>query len=138
VSVRGVALSAGTHLRPLAPWARTGDGRIVFGPIESPTPGSGLHQCAMCHAECVVPVWWESVDDERWHMLLRCGACGTFRDVTAADDVAHAYERDIERGMKEIRATLDRIDRDRMSAQADAFVAALQRDLIDAGDFARR
>jgi hypothetical protein len=85
----------------------------------------------------VVPVWWESVDDDRWHMLLRCGACGTFRDVVATDAVAHAYERDVDRGATEIRATLTRLDRARMSAQADAFAAALQRDLIDAGDFAR-
>jgi hypothetical protein len=108
----------------------------VFGPPATPAPGSGLHQCAVCHAECVVPVWWESFGDDRWHMLLRCGACGTFRDVIAADDVAHAYERDIDRGTREIRAALDRMDRDRMSVQADAFAAALQRDLIDAGDFA--
>jgi hypothetical protein len=90
----------------------------------------------MCHAECVVPVWWESVGEHQWHMLLRCGACGTYRDVTAPDDVAQAYERDVNRGVKEIRTAVDRMDRDRMSDQADAFVAALQLDLIDAGDFA--
>ena len=113
-----------------------GDGRTVFGPIGTRAPGSGLHQCALCHAEAVVPVWWESVGDDRWHMLLRCGACGTFRDVTVGDDVAHAYERDIERGTREIRAELERLDRDRMEVQAVAFAEALQRDLIDAGDFA--
>jgi hypothetical protein len=85
----------------------------------------------------VVPVWWESVDDDRWHMLLRCGACGTFRDVIAADAVALAYEQDIDRGAAEIRTVLTRLDRARMSAQVDAFAAALQRDLIDAADFAR-
>jgi len=121
----------------VAPATCTGDGRIVFGSIGTPAPGSGLHQCALCHAECVVPVWWESVGDDRWHMLLRCGACGTYRDVTAGDDVAQAYERDIERGTSQIRAALERMDRDRMAVQAVAFVAALQRDLIDAGDFAR-
>ena len=87
-----------------------------------PAPGSGLHQCAVCHAECVVPVWWESVGGDRWQMLLRCGACGTFRDVVAADAVAQAYERDLERGTKEIRAAVNRMDRERMCAQADAFV----------------
>ena len=109
----------------------------MFGPIGSPAPGSGLHQCALCHAECVVPVWWESVGEERWHLLLRCGACGTFRDVTAPDDVAQAYERDVDRGMQEIRATLEGLERERMTAETATFVAALQRDLIGAEDFAR-
>jgi hypothetical protein len=110
----------------------------VFGslPGPCPAPGSGLHQCAFCRADSVVPVWWEDLDDERWHMLLRCGECGTYRDVVATDDVALAFERDLERGAAEIRAALARIDRARMATQADAFIAALRRDLIDAGDFA--
>jgi hypothetical protein len=81
---------------------------------------------------------WESVHEEHWHMVLRCGACGTYREVTVGDDVARAFERDLDRGMSEIRAALQRIDRDRMVIQADAFAIALQRDLIDAADFARR
>ncbi|HKG62990.1 MAG TPA: hypothetical protein VKB28_02895 [Solirubrobacteraceae bacterium] len=110
----------------------------MFGRSVTPPPGCGLHQCALCHADCVVPVWWESVDEDRWRMLLRCGACDTYRDVTASDDVAHAYERDLGRGMREIHIAVERMDRDRMAHQTDAFVAALQRDLIDAGDFAGR
>jgi hypothetical protein len=110
----------------------------VFGSSRTPPPGSGLHQCALCHADCVVPVWWESVDEDRWRMLLRCGACGTYRELTAPDDVAHAYERDLGHGMREISIAVERMDRDRMADQTDAFVAALQRDLIDAGDFAGR
>jgi len=110
----------------------------VFGRSATPPPGSGLHQCALCHADCVVPVWWESVGEDRWHMLLRCGACDTYRELTARDDVARAYERDLGHGLREIRARLEKMDRDRMADQTAAFVAALQRDLIDAGDFAGR
>ena len=110
----------------------------MFPPRRSctPAPGSGLHQCAVCHAECVVPVMWESVDEKHWHMVLRCGACGTYREVTVGDDVARAFERDLDRGTTEIRAALQKVDRDRMVIQADAFAIALQRDLIDAADFA--
>ena len=136
MSERGCGPLRRTHPRAVAPCTGIRDGRSVFGPVGTPAPGSGLHQCGLCHAEAVVPVWWESVGDDRWQMLLRCGACGTFRDVTAGDDVAHAYERDIERGMRQIRAELERLDRDRMEVQAVAFAEALRRDLIDAGDFA--
>ena len=69
-------------------------------------------------------------------MLLRCGACGTYRDVTAPDDVAQAYERDVNRGVGEIQAALDRLERERMAIESAAFVAALHQDLIDAEDFA--
>jgi len=104
----------------------------------TPPPGSGLHQCRICHDDYVVPVWWEEVDGERWHMLLRCAQCDTYRDVIVVNDVAKAYERDLARGMAEIEATLDRSDRARMAEEVDVFVAALQRDLIDAADFVPR
>src|SRR5215210_2715567 len=92
VSAQGCGPLGGTHLRPVAPRTCTGDRRVVFAPRKTPAPGSGLHQCALCRAECVVPVWWESVDDERWHMLLRCGACDTYRDLTVTNGVARAFE----------------------------------------------
>ena len=101
----------------------------------TPPPGSGLHQCCLCHDDYVVPVWWEEVDDEQWHMLLRCAQCETYRDVTVGNDVAAAYEQDLERGRSEIAASLKRSDRARMLAELPVLIAALERDLIDAGDF---
>ena len=100
------------------------------------TPGSGLHLCSLCHAESVVPVWWESVDDARWRLILRCGECESFREIVVGDDLVHAFERDLERGAGEIRATLDRLDRERMAVQVNALIIALRCDLIDAADFA--
>jgi hypothetical protein len=101
----------------------------------TPPPGSGLHQCRLCHDDFVVPVWCEEVDDERWHVLLRCAQCETYRDVTVGNDVAVAYERDLERGRVEIAASLNRSDRARMLAELPVLIAALERDLIDAADF---
>ena len=85
-----------------------------------------------------MPVWWEEADDEHWHMLLRCAQCETYRDVVVGDELAKAYELDLQRGMDEIAATLKQVDRDRMAAEVDVFIAALGHDLIDAGDFAPR
>lgn len=74
----------------------------------TPPPGSGLHQCRVCYDDFVVPVWWEAVDDEQWHMLLRCAQCETYREVEVADDAARVYERDLALGMAEIAAALER------------------------------
>jgi hypothetical protein len=111
-----------------------GEARIVFA-RRTPPPGSGLHQCRLCHDDYVVPVWWEEADDRHWHMLLRCAQCETYLEVTVPDDVAGAYERDLERGRAEIAASLKRSDRARMLAELPVLIAALERDLIDAGDF---
>jgi len=103
----------------------------------SPPPGSDLHLCRVCHEDYVVPVWWEEIDDECWHMLLRCAQCETYREVEATNDVAKAYDRDLHRGMTVIAASLERSERERMATEVSAFIAALERDLIDPADFAR-
>jgi hypothetical protein len=102
----------------------------------TPPPGSGLHLCAYCHEDYVVPVWYEDLEEQGWHLLLRCGQCETYRAIVVADDVAEAYERDLDRGAAQIRRALAELDGARMAAQVEAFVAALGRDLIDADDFA--
>lgn len=103
---------------------------------QTPPPGSGLHQCAYCHDDYVVPVWFEDLDEQGWHLLLRCGQCETYRAIVVSDDVAHAYERDLQRGAAQIRAAVEELDAARMTVQVAAFIVALERDLIDAEDFA--
>jgi hypothetical protein len=83
-----------------------------------------------------MPVSWDKQDDGRWKILLRCPECETYRNVVVADDVAKRYELDFERAKAEIAATVKRLDRLRMIAMLDTFIAALDRDLIDAADFA--
>jgi hypothetical protein len=81
--------------------------RIVFA-RRTPSSGPGLHECRLCHDDYVVPVWWDALEGDRWHMLLRCAQCETYREVVVADDVARVYERDLERGIAEIAAALER------------------------------
>jgi hypothetical protein len=77
-----------------------------------------------------VPVEAEALDHGRWDLRLRCGQCGTYRDVVKR------YDLDLQRGIAEIAAALERHDHERMTAEAQVFIAALQHDIIDAGDFA--
>jgi hypothetical protein len=99
---------------------------------------TGLDRCALCRDDYVVPVWWETAGEDHWHMLLRCGECGTYRDLVVENAVAKAFEQDLDRGAAPLRTTLEALDRERMAVQTDAFIAALRCDLIDAGDFAGR
>lgn len=106
----------------------------MFGRRRHP-PGAGLHECPLCEDDFVVPVEAEALEHGRWDLRLRCGQCGTYRDIVVSDDVAKRYDLDLQRGMSEIASSLRRQDRDRMAAEARVFIAALEHDLIDAVDF---
>ena len=104
----------------------------------TPPPGTGLQVCSRCHADHVHPVEWCEADDEHWWMLLRCGACADEREVTVGDDVAKRYGEDLDASQREIEQAVERLDHERMEGEAEIFAQALERDLIDAGDFTRR
>jgi hypothetical protein len=110
----------------------------VFQRHRQPPPGTGLQVCPVCHADFVVPVWWEDLEGNRLRLLLRCGECGTHHDITVAGDVADRFEKDYMRVLESMAATVERLDREHMQVQASAFATALAQDLIDAGDFGAR
>jgi hypothetical protein len=99
-------------------------------------PHLRLELCGVCGRDFVNPVDWEPVELERWWILLRCGECGTWRDVTVTNAVAQRYDVELNRRAVGLAATLDRMDRERMLGQAEAMTIALELGLIDAADFA--
>ena len=90
-----------------------------------------------CHADLVHPAEWHESGDEHWWMLLRCGACGTAREVVVTNEVAERYGRDLDAAQAEMARAAHALDVERMAAEAETFAEALERDLIDADDFAR-
>ena len=98
---------------------------------------SRLVLCVGCHADYVNPVSWHELSETHWWMRLRCGECGHVRELDVTDEEARRFERDLDLGVKQIAAALFRLDRERMIADSDAITAALERDLIDPGDFSR-
>jgi hypothetical protein len=81
-----------------------------------PWAGSGLHSCPGCRASFVCPVQWRLVSggDEVW-MLLRCGQCQTWREVTVPTRVAERFSADFELAQSQIRAALGDLERERMA-----------------------
>ena len=68
---------------------------------------------------------------------MRCAECGTSREVTVTDAEAERYDDELAAGTRTLMRELRKLERARMAAEVDAFVAALQRDLIEPADFAR-
>jgi hypothetical protein len=96
-----------------------------------------LETCGMCLRDFVNPVDWEPVGDTHWWMLLRCGACDTWRETTVTNEIASRYDLELDRRMEVIVRALERIDMRRMAADVETMIQALRRGLVDAADFAR-
>ena len=101
----------------------------------APAPRPQLGDCARCGAEMVVPVDWREEGDLAWWMSLRCGACGAREQRVVPNAEAERFGQRLDAAAAEIAAAADRLDRERLGDEADAFGAALARDLIDARDF---
>jgi hypothetical protein len=103
----------------------------------SPAATEGrLIDCVACGTDYVCAVDWEETDDVHWWIRLRCGACGTVREVVVADDDAGQLDRALSVHTAMMERALAQLDRERMVADIDVFVAALDRDLIDPSSFA--
>lgn len=105
--------------------------------MRSITTRDGLHRCPQCRRPFACPMEWETAGDDHWLIQLRCGACGEWREVLATNEEASAFDVVLDRQCDEIGRALKRIELEEMRAGLDAFVGALDHDLIDASDFAR-
>ena len=70
-----------------------------------------LVECEHCGREFVVPVAWVDLDTERWWVRLRCGECGSNREVVLENEEARRYEAQVDRGAREIARILFRVGR---------------------------
>ena len=102
------------------------------------SPDSELIVCLTCGSDFVSPIEWGPHDEVNWWMRLRCGECDDVREAVVSQEVANRYDRALDRTIEPIVATLTRLDRERMTAEVEAFTTALRLDLFDAGDFAAR
>ncbi|HEY1853956.1 MAG TPA: hypothetical protein VGG40_05150 [Solirubrobacterales bacterium] len=98
-----------------------------------------LHQCPRCGSGMVQPLAWEPAGDRTsWRVWRRCPECGWRGDAVHAEAAIEAYDEQLDRGAHALLAELRELQRENMAAMAEAFVVALDADLIGADDFARR
>ena len=110
-------------------WLRRSGGR------ERVETTRGLEQCPACGEEFVHPVTWTESGPADWWLLLRCGACDSWRDVVASNHAVAAFDRLLDEHMHMIRTAAEKLARESLAAQADTFRAALRLDLLTADDF---
>lgn len=79
---------------------------------------------------------WETFGDDHWSMSMRCGQCGNWLETTVTNKVAAEMDVALDRQQAVIAAAADALELERMSREAESFISALQRDLINANDFA--
>jgi hypothetical protein len=94
--------------------------------------------CPACRADAVAVVTLHEHGRDHWWLQLRCGECGAWRVTVLDEQAADRFQRDYETHISLIEKDAERLDRERMELEADVFAQALERDLIDAADFARR
>ena len=96
-----------------------------------------LDVCPRCGSDFVHPVHWEEADEAHMWVRLRCGQCEHSSEGNFRDEVLDRFDRRLDKAAAQIAAEADRLHRHWRTTEADTFAAALDRDLIDGGDFAR-
>jgi hypothetical protein len=109
--------------------------RTAFTPAAAPGCRDDAFACMFCCRRFVCPLDWGAVDDDHWWVQSRCGECGVWSEVLLTNAQAARLDRELDGQQELIRRAAARLEAERMEAQADAFIGALQRDLIDASDF---
>jgi hypothetical protein len=94
-----------------------------------------LDTCFECGQGFVYPFDWSESGPADWWLHLRCGACGTCREVVASNCAVEEFDRQLDAEMNVIDAAARRLERESFLAQADSFGAALRLDLLSADDF---
>lgn len=80
---------------------------------------------------------WEPEGDEHWTIDLRCGDCGYCWNRVVPNSRAARFDVELNRDQAVLRRSLQRLDHERMTAEVEAFCAALARDLVEPADFVR-
>ncbi len=97
-----------------------------------------LHICPECGSRLVQPTCWEQTGNRsHWRIWRRCPECEWFSQGVHDELEIDAFDEQLDQGAHELADELRSLEHSNMTAMADAFVAALDADLIGADDFAR-
>jgi hypothetical protein len=106
----------------------------------APRPRGAEHDgdlcvCGTCDSRLVQPIDWSLVGRTHWRVTLQCPNCGWVGTGVFDQDTVDRFDRELDRGTRELAATLARVTRACMEAELELFAHALQTDLILPSDF---
>jgi len=88
---------------------------------DAETAATRLDLCSECGEGFVYPVSWIESGVADWWLHLRCGNCGTVRDVVASNYAVEAFDRLLDGEMEMIEAAAERLERESFVLSADDF-----------------
>ena len=103
-------------------------------PCES-TCDPDLSLCGGCGSKLVQPIDWSRVGRTHWRVTLRCPGCEWSGTGVFTQEAVDRFDRELDRGMRQLQSTLTRVSRACMEAEIAAFSHALETDLIVPFDF---
>jgi hypothetical protein len=83
--------------------------------------GVRLDLCSECGQGFVYPLSWSESGAADWWLHLRCGGCGTVREVVASNCAVEAFDRLLDGEMEMIEAAAERLERESFVLSADDF-----------------
>ena len=101
-------------------------------------PGGGtreLHICSSCESDLVQPVAWSEAGEERWELTLECPNCSWTETGNYGRHEVEMLEDQLDQGLAEVIADLQRLAHANTIAEIDRFSAALDANLILPEDF---
>ena len=99
------------------------------------TTDPDLALCGGCESKLVQPIDWSLVGRTHWRVTLRCPNCEWSGTGVFTQDAVDRFDRELDRGMRQLQSTLTRVSRACMEAEIAAFAQALDTDLIVPFDF---
>jgi hypothetical protein len=97
---------------------------------------TGLHVCPKCGSCLVQPTCWEQTADRaRWRVWRRCPNCEWCCDGVHGEREIDDFDEQLDIGTHELADELRALERESMAQMIEAFVTALDADLISAEDF---
>jgi predicted RNA-binding Zn-ribbon protein involved in translation (DUF1610 family) len=106
-------------------------------PLPNETADHSLHVCPECGSTLVQPTSWEQQGDRTlWRVWRRCPECEWTSEGLHSEVEIDAFDAQLDLGSHELADQLRTLEHANMREMADAFITALDGDLIGADDFA--